>query len=97
VVTLRFIPSCGVWGAVVGTYCAYLVLMIARRTDIRRYMRIKEGGKRLWAMTMVISLQAMAVTLAPQYAAQVSIVCATCFIITYRSVLEMTVRRFQKR
>ena len=63
IVNWIFIPSVGIWGAVIGTVVSYIVLAFARLLDVKRYLDIKIDCKTFFPNCVVIITQAILVSL----------------------------------
>ena len=57
------IPFMGIWGAVIGTLIAYIVVAFARMIDVRRYMMISVNWKTFLSISVIILIHAIAVSL----------------------------------
>lgn len=62
VINFLLIPSMGIWGAVVGTVIAYVVLMVARMFDVARFIEIEIGVPRFVASSALMAAYAIAVS-----------------------------------
>ncbi len=59
---LVFIRLCGVWGAVIGTVAAYIVIALARIIDIQRFVKIHINWFAFGLNCVIILLQALCVS-----------------------------------
>ena len=62
-VNFLFIPFIGIWGAVIGTVCAYIVIALARMKDVGRFIKIKVDYLRLALNATIILVQSITVSL----------------------------------
>ena len=62
-VNLAFIPMVGIWGAVIGTVVAYIVLALARMKDVQRYLQITIDYPRLFINCAIILSQSILISM----------------------------------
>ena len=75
-----FIPLFGIWGAVVGTVCSYIVIALARILDVGRFINLEIPWLKFSCISMIIILQAILVS-ADFHIAIVSILALIMFIV----------------
>lgn len=63
VINLVFIKILGIWGAVIGTVIAYVIVAVCRLVSVKRYINIKINTPKFLLMTIVCSAQAILVSL----------------------------------
>ncbi len=81
-----FIPICGVWGAIIGTFASYLILAIIRMIDIYKYLSIKYNVVKHIVLSIIVLVQALLVSM-DIYGEMVSIIAMIIFIIYARKDL----------
>lgn len=88
VVNYIFIQKVGIWGAVIGTLSAYIVLVITRMIDVSRFIRIEIDYLRLALNCMIIIAQAI-LTSKGYYITITSFISIALFIvINYKTLME---------
>lgn len=80
IVNYWMIQIIGIWGAIVGTVTAYLVLSISRILDINRYQKLQINWIQMTSSILIVFLQAILVSL-DWHIAMVSIVSIVAFTI----------------
>lgn len=85
-VDLLLIPVVGVWGAVAGTVCAYIVIAAVRTVDVLRYIKIKVNIGALVCNGVIALTQAVLVA-ADIHIYLVSAVAAVLFLFVNRKEL----------
>jgi O-antigen/teichoic acid export membrane protein len=63
IINYIFIKMCGVWGAIIGTVTAYLVVAILRLLDVHRYIKIDYDVPKLMILTILTLTEAVLVSL----------------------------------
>lgn len=63
VLNFVFIRICGIWGAVIGTAAAYLAVALLRACDVQRFIKIDIAWGSFAVSSLLILLQALAVSL----------------------------------
>lgn len=89
------IPSMGIWGAVIGTLVAYIVVAFVRMVDVGRYMTISVNWKTFLSTSVIILIHAIAVSLDFHIYA-ISLVVSIVYIFTNLCDLEVLVKRISK-
>lgn len=85
------IPTTGIWGAVIGTVVAYIVVAFARMADVNRYLEITVNWKTFIATCGIIIGQAIAVSL-DFHIGLCSVIAAVAFVL----LIGMTFLSFKK-
>lgn len=86
VVNYIFIQILGVWGAVLGTVSAYVLIAVLRLADVHRFIKINYNIKRLVFLSVISLAQAILVGL-DIYGTATSIVCILLFLLVARKDL----------
>lgn len=86
VVNYICITSIGVWGAVIGTVCAYFALAHIRMIDIHRIAGIQISVKKYLSNIIIVLVQAILVSL-DQFAALISVVAICLFMLNNRNII----------
>ena len=95
IVNFIFIPIVGIWGAVIGTVVAYIVLATARMIDVNKYIEIKIDHRKYFLNCTTIIAQGIIVS-ADFYVIPVSIVSIVLFVLINRDMFNIllgTVKR----
>ena len=90
-----FCPIVGIWGAVIGTVVAYIVLATARMIDVNKYIEIKIDHRKYFLNCTTIIAQGIIVS-ADFYVIPVSIVSIVLFVLINRDMFNIllgTVKR----
>lgn len=96
VVNYIFILLVGVWGAVIGTVAAYVVVAVARIVDIQRYVKIRINWLLFALNAAIVLAQAILVSIG-FYPLVVSGVCVTVILLlNYKLWVEM-IRKLLRR
>lgn len=89
------IPFMGIWGAVIGTLIAYIVVAFARMIDVRRYMMISVNCKTFLSISVIILIHAIAVSLDFHIYA-ISLLAILAFVSINLHDLGILVKKFSK-
>lgn len=87
------IPTTGIWGAVIGTVVAYIVVAFARMADVNRYLEITVNWKTFIATCGIIIGQAIAVSL-DFHIGLCSVIAAVAFVLFNRDDLSFLFKKF---
>ncbi len=90
------IKMCGLWGAIIGTVVAYIVLALYRLYDVKRFVSIDVDWKRFYINSTIILVQAILVSL-QIYGYLVSAVAIVLFGIANRKYILLMVSSFRHK
>ena len=63
IVNFIFIPRLGIWGAVIGTLCAYITIAFVRLFDVKRYVEIDVRWRSFLPTMLILIVQGIFVSL----------------------------------
>lgn len=92
IMTLIMIPRVGVWGAVVGTYAAYIVIMIIRMLDVKRYIDVNVGGYKFIINVLIVTIQALLVSFEIYNSLIVSTIAVVLMIYNNNSTINIMIK-----
>ena len=85
IVNFIFIPIVGIWGAVIGTVVAYIILATVRMMDVNKYVKIKIDFRKYVLNCMVIIAQGIVVS-ADFYVIPASILSIVLFVLVNQNM-----------
>lgn len=88
----------GIWGAMIGTITAYMLLAFIRIIDVKRFVNIGINWKCLIMNSVLLMIQAIILSLySPRTGIIISILIVTIFLITNRTEFMMMLKRLKLR
>lgn len=83
---ILLIPNLGLWGAVIAAIVGNLFFSLARRKNMKRFMKLDDGGIRYYIGCILLLIEVIAVTL-DFYSIFISIACIIAFLLIERKTI----------